>query len=104
QVGDRGDEEPRQVPRPERPRQVLATRHPPRATAPAGRTSADRLSRTGSRTDATIMHNSFLHPMVTKEERLGAAFPTSVSYVVVGAGIHGLSTAWHLAMELEARK
>jgi len=30
--------------------------------------------------------------------------PDSVSYVVVGAGIHGLSTGWHLAMELERRK
>ncbi len=29
--------------------------------------------------------------------------PESVKYVVVGAGIHGLSSAWHLAMELEAR-
>jgi glycine/D-amino acid oxidase-like deaminating enzyme len=29
--------------------------------------------------------------------------PESVKYVVVGAGVHGLSTAWHLAMELEAR-
>jgi len=31
------------------------------------------------------------------------AVPTSASYVVIGAGVHGLSTAWHLAMELEAR-
>ena len=31
------------------------------------------------------------------------AMPRSVGYVVVGAGIHGLSTAWHLAMELEAK-
>jgi glycine/D-amino acid oxidase-like deaminating enzyme len=30
--------------------------------------------------------------------------PKSATYVVVGAGVHGLSTAWHLAMELEARK
>ena len=30
--------------------------------------------------------------------------PRSVRYVVVGAGIHGLSTGWHLAMELERRK
>src|SRR5262245_7262024 len=30
--------------------------------------------------------------------------PDSVAHVVVGAGIHGLSTAWHLAMELERRK
>ena len=25
------------------------------------------------------------------------AFPTSTKYLVIGAGIHGLSTAWHLA-------
>src|SRR5829696_6885360 len=30
-------------------------------------------------------------------------FPNRAPYVVVGAGIHGLSTAYHLAMELEAR-
>ncbi len=29
--------------------------------------------------------------------------PESKSYVIAGAGIHGLSTAWHLAIELEAR-
>jgi glycine/D-amino acid oxidase-like deaminating enzyme len=26
-----------------------------------------------------------------------------VAYVIVGAGVHGLSTAWHLAKELRAR-
>lgn len=31
------------------------------------------------------------------------AFPDSSRYVVIGAGIHGLSTAWHLAQALEAR-
>jgi hypothetical protein len=31
------------------------------------------------------------------------AFPTSSKYVVVGAGIHGLSTAYHLALELKNR-
>lgn len=29
--------------------------------------------------------------------------PSSATYVIVGAGVHGLSTAWHLAMELKAR-
>jgi glycine/D-amino acid oxidase-like deaminating enzyme len=29
--------------------------------------------------------------------------PASSPYVVIGAGIHGLSTAWHLARELKAR-
>src|SRR5829696_2910207 len=29
--------------------------------------------------------------------------PTRASYVVIGAGVHGLSTAWHLAKELRAR-
>jgi methylglutamate dehydrogenase subunit A len=29
--------------------------------------------------------------------------PQSSQYVVIGAGVHGLSAAWHLAMELESR-
>ena len=29
--------------------------------------------------------------------------PQHARYVVIGAGIHGLSTAWHLVQELEAR-
>ena len=31
------------------------------------------------------------------------AFPAQVKYLVVGAGIHGLSTAYHLALQLRAR-
>jgi glycine/D-amino acid oxidase-like deaminating enzyme len=31
-------------------------------------------------------------------------FPSSVHAVVIGAGIHGLSTAWHLARELRGRR
>ncbi len=30
--------------------------------------------------------------------------PDSVQYLIVGAGIHGLSTGWHLALELERRR
>jgi len=30
------------------------------------------------------------------------ALPTGVKYLVIGAGIHGLSTAWHLAVALRA--
>ena len=29
--------------------------------------------------------------------------PTAVRYLIVGAGVHGLSTAWHLAQGLKAR-
>ena len=29
--------------------------------------------------------------------------PDHSKYVIVGAGIHGLSTAWHLARELRSR-
>ena len=31
------------------------------------------------------------------------AMPTKVKYVIIGAGIHGLSTAWHLAARLQAQ-
>ena len=31
------------------------------------------------------------------------AFPTSTKYLIVGAGIHGLSTAYHLALELKSK-
>jgi len=31
------------------------------------------------------------------------AIPNKVEYVIVGAGIHGLSTAWHLAEKLKAK-
>lgn len=29
------------------------------------------------------------------------SLPAAAKYVIIGAGVHGLSTAWHLAMELE---
>jgi len=31
------------------------------------------------------------------------AFPKKARFVVIGAGIHGLSTAWHLAEKLKKR-
>jgi glycine/D-amino acid oxidase-like deaminating enzyme len=31
------------------------------------------------------------------------SLPRSAKVVVIGAGVHGLSTSWHLAKELEAR-
>ncbi len=34
---------------------------------------------------------------------MNSPLPESCTYVVVGAGVHGLSTAWHLAMELQNR-
>jgi FAD dependent oxidoreductase len=32
------------------------------------------------------------------------SLPPAAKVVIVGAGVHGLSTAWHLAAELEARR
>src|SRR5713226_1480399 len=32
-----------------------------------------------------------------------ADLPQRKKYVIIGAGMHGLSTAWHLAKELKAR-
>ncbi len=32
------------------------------------------------------------------------SFPTNYKYVIIGAGVHGLSTAWHLAKGLKAKK
>jgi hypothetical protein len=32
------------------------------------------------------------------------SFPTKYKYVIIGSGIHGLSTAYHLAMELKRKK
>jgi len=29
--------------------------------------------------------------------------PSKIKYLVVGAGVHGLSTGWHLAKELKRR-
>ncbi|MGH9120057.1 MAG: NAD(P)/FAD-dependent oxidoreductase [Acidimicrobiales bacterium] len=37
----------------------------------------------------------------SRPERL-AGLPLAARYVVIGAGVHGLSTAWHLAKELRA--
>ena len=31
------------------------------------------------------------------------AIPEKVDYLIIGAGIHGLSTAWHLAKSLESK-
>lgn len=32
------------------------------------------------------------------------SFPKNYKYVIIGTGIHGLSTAWHLAKELKSKK
>lgn len=34
---------------------------------------------------------------------MSTSLPSSIRYAVVGAGVHGLSTAWHMAMALEKR-
>src|ERR671919_973679 len=42
-----------------------------------------------------------MQPPEGKEREM--QLPKQVAYVIVGAGVHGLSTAWHLAKELKAR-
>ncbi len=32
------------------------------------------------------------------------SFPTKAKYVIIGAGIHGLSTAWHLAEKIKKKE
>jgi glycine/D-amino acid oxidase-like deaminating enzyme len=34
---------------------------------------------------------------------VGVELPAAARFVIVGAGLHGLSTAWHLARELRSR-
>src|SRR2546427_2626219 len=41
--------------------------------------------------------------MARSKGELMSQIPRGARYVVIGAGVHGLSTAWHLAKELEAR-
>src|SRR5438876_1138036 len=50
-----------------------------------------------------LRHNASLSPTRKEPAPMSNPIPAATGYVVVGAGIHGLSTAWHLAMELEAR-
>jgi glycine/D-amino acid oxidase-like deaminating enzyme len=42
------------------------------------------------------------HQRVLKEFS-AMAMPSHAKYLIIGAGIHGLSTAWHLAAQLEAK-
>src|SRR5262249_4764761 len=47
--------------------------------------------------------STFAPPHASAPERRPAMLPTHSRYVIIGAGIHGLSTAWHLARELRVR-
>lgn len=51
--------------------------------------------------DMKAHYYSQLNILQTQQESI-MAFPSSSPYVIVGAGIHGLSTAYHLALELKA--
>ncbi|HET8765961.1 MAG TPA: FAD-dependent oxidoreductase, partial [Pedococcus sp.] len=46
--------------------------------------------------------NSFATSAMNGRNRM-AALPDRVKYLVIGAGVHGLSTAWHLAKEQRSR-
>ena len=34
---------------------------------------------------------------------IDTSLPQSAKYLIIGAGVHGLSTGWHLAQELKKR-
>jgi glycine/D-amino acid oxidase-like deaminating enzyme len=53
--------------------------------------------------DRSLRHNGGRPHIQEDEVSMSNVIPNSAGYVVIGAGIHGLSTAWHLAMELKAR-
>src|SRR3954469_23942580 len=40
---------------------------------------------------------------IPHEEARAMTIPEHVEYLIIGAGVHGLSTAYHLALELRAR-
>ena len=92
-----------------------AGRHPRRAgpghaLRPAspgrGRSGADRAARSRSRVSSGIMRAQFGNSFAdsgNKEDR-PMALPSHVKYLVIGAGVHGLSTAWHLAKEQRAAR
>src|SRR5690349_22263285 len=42
-------------------------------------------------------------PATAKGRRRAVTTPAHARYLIIGAGIHGLSTAWHLAQGLQAR-
>src|SRR5204862_4516323 len=75
-----------------------------RARRPSAPTGARPCSRAGSRPtiDRGIIGNSVaLWAIVQSAKDMATSLRSS--YVVVGAGIHGLSTAYHLAKELWTR-
>src|SRR5260370_38672983 len=52
---------------------------------------------------AILQHTRHGASWASRAGKAGAMLPTHSRYVIVGAGIHGLSTAWHLVRELRAR-
>ena len=59
-----------------------------------------------SRYSRPLLHNGASLALSRQREKTWTRqVPASIRrYAVIGAGIHGLSTAWHLAMELEAKR
>ena len=45
----------------------------------------------------------FRRETILKGDR-ALAFPEAAKYVIIGAGVHGLSTAYYLALELKDRR
>src|SRR5947207_13655209 len=92
------------TPRPTRPRGTHVRRfRPPQVRASGGNSAASgaRSWRHGGR---RCPRGSVYTVLASAPSRkAGAMIRTHSRYVIIGAGIHGLSTAWHLARDLLAR-
>src|SRR4029077_9479042 len=84
------------------PRRHAARRCPTRPHR-RQRAAGRRQRAAGRRRRPSVSSSSELILPLDERVTMTETLPTSTTYAVIGAGIHGLSTAWHLAMELEAR-
>ncbi len=85
-------------------RSPLDARHSSAATREHRRRSEMRVADGGHRATVSIVSGNNVALWATPSRRMLVSLPRSTRYLVIGAGIHGLSTAYHLAKELRTRR